>query len=89
MPSVLVISVCERAESSNGGRMLRAIESALAGYVDRSHDISRVAREIAKPDRLEARDMVDLIANQRAAEACLVVAKVADESTQSLMHVIA
>ncbi len=69
--------------------MLRAIESALAGYADRSRDISRVAREVAKPDRLEPRDMVDLIANQRAAEACLVAAKVADESSQSLMHVIA
>ncbi len=69
--------------------MLRAIESALAGYADRSREISRVASEVAKPDRLEARDVVDLMSNQRAAEACLVAARVADESTESLMHVIA
>jgi len=69
--------------------MLRAIESALAGYADRARDVSRVAREVAKPDRLDARDMVDLIADQRGAQACLVVATVADDATQSLMHVIA
>jgi hypothetical protein len=69
--------------------MIRAIESALAGYADRARDISRLARDMARPDRIDARDMVGLMANQRAAEACLVVAQVADETTQSLLHVIA
>jgi hypothetical protein len=69
--------------------MIRAIESALAGYADRAHDISRLAHDMARPDRVDARDMIGLVVDQRAAEACLVVAQVADETAQSLLHVIA
>lgn len=69
--------------------MLRAIESALAGYADRSRDISRVAARISAPDQDQVTNMVDLMVNQHAAEAALQVARVADETTESLIHVIA
>ncbi len=69
--------------------MLRAVETALAGYADRARDISRVAAKIAAPDQDQVSNMVDLMANQRAAEAALQVARVADEAAQSLIHVIA
>jgi hypothetical protein len=69
--------------------MLRAIESALAGYADRAREISRLADRITKPDQDQVANMVGLMANQHAAEASLVVAQVADETTASLIHVIA
>jgi hypothetical protein len=69
--------------------MLRAIETALAGYADRAQAISRVAARITQPDQDQVSNMVDLMANQHAAEASLVVARVADDVTRSLMHVIA
>jgi flagellar basal body rod protein FlgC len=69
--------------------MLRAIETALAGYADRAREISRVAARVSKPDQDQVTNMVDLMANQHAAEAALQVARVADEATQSLLHVIA
>ena len=69
--------------------MIRAIESALAGYADRTRDISRLAQKLAKPDGTDARTMAGLIANQRAAEASLVTLQVADQTTASLLHVIA
>lgn len=69
--------------------MLRAIESALAGYADRARDITRLAQEMARPDRADARTIVGLMANQRAAEADLAVARVADECMESLIHVVA
>jgi hypothetical protein len=69
--------------------MIRAIETALAGYADRSRDILRLAEKIAKPDGADARSMVGLMANQRAAEAVLAVAHVADETTEALVHIIA
>ncbi len=69
--------------------MLRAIETAYAGYADRSREISRLADRIAQADQDQTANMVGLMLNQHAAEADLVVAKVADETTQSLIHVIA
>lgn len=69
--------------------MLRAVETALAGYSDRARDISRVATKISAPDQDQVTNMVDLMVNQRAAEAALQVARVADEAAQSLIHVIA
>jgi hypothetical protein len=69
--------------------MLRAIETALAGYADRAREISRVAARTAKPDQDPVATTVDLIANQHAAEANLVVAQVADDVERSLLHVIA
>jgi len=69
--------------------MLRAIETAFAGYADRAREVSRVATRIAKPDQDQVTNMVGLMVNQRAAEASLVVAQVADEATQSLIHVVA
>jgi hypothetical protein len=69
--------------------MLRAIETALAGYADRGRDIARLAQAIAVPDKVDARRMADLMVNQRAAEVDLVVARVADECTESLIHVVA
>jgi hypothetical protein len=69
--------------------MLRAIETALAGYADRAREISRVAARITKPDQDPVATTVDLIANQHAAEANLVVAQVADDAERSLLHVIA
>jgi hypothetical protein len=69
--------------------MVRAIETALAGYADRAREISRVAARVNKPDQDQVTNMVDLMANQHAAEAALQVARVADEATESLIHVIA
>lgn len=69
--------------------MLRAVETALAGYADRAREVSRVAAKISQPDQDQVRPMVDLMSNQRAAEACLVAARVADETSESLIHVIA
>ncbi len=69
--------------------MIRAIESALAGYTDRTRDISQLAQRLAKPDGADARTMVGLMTNQRAAEANLVTLHVADQTTESLLHVIA
>jgi hypothetical protein len=48
-----------------------------------------VAARITQPDQDQVSNMVDLMANQHAAEASLVVARVADDVTRSLMHVIA
>ena len=69
--------------------MLRAIETALAGYADRGRDIARLAQTMAVPDRADARAMAQLMVNQRAAEADLAIARVADECTESLIHVVA
>jgi hypothetical protein len=81
--------ICGRVETAGGGRMLQAIDSALAGYTDRTRDISRLAERITQPDQDQAANMVGLMVNQRAAEANLVVAQVSDEVTRSLIHVIA
>jgi hypothetical protein len=69
--------------------MLRAIESALGGYADRAREISRLAERITSPDQDQTANFVGLMVNQRAAEASLVVAQVADQTTTSLIHVIA
>ena len=69
--------------------MIRAIETALAGYTDRTRDLSQLATKLAKPDGADARTMVGLMADQRAAEANLVTLQVADQTTESLLHVIA
>jgi hypothetical protein len=71
--------------------MIQALATALAGYADRSDDIGRFAERIRSQPLSEnlAGDMVGLMVSQRAAEANLVVARVADETGQSLIHVIA
>lgn len=69
--------------------MLRAIETAMAGYADRSADLARAAGRIAKQDADPVDDMVGLMVNQHAAEADLAVARVADDATETLIHVIA
>lgn len=71
--------------------MIRALESALGGYVARSVDLSRLAEKIrSQPaDENLAANLVGMMVNQRSAEADLVVARVADETSESLMHVIA
>jgi hypothetical protein len=69
--------------------MLRAVETAYAAYADRSRDISRLAAKMSRPDQDPISSTVGLMANQHAAEADLMVAKVADETTQSLIHVVA
>jgi flagellar basal body rod protein FlgG len=71
--------------------MIQALGSALAGYSARSDDIARLAERIRNQSAGEnvARDMVGLMVSQRAAEANLAVARVADETSESLIHVIA
>jgi hypothetical protein len=69
--------------------MLRAIESAMSGYVDHAREISRLAVRTASSDQDQVGNVVGLMVNQHAAEASLVVAKVADETARSLLHVIA
>lgn len=71
--------------------MIQALNTALAGYSARSEDILRMAERIrARPlGENVAQDMVGLMAHQRAAEANLAVARVAYETSGSLLHVIA
>jgi hypothetical protein len=69
--------------------MLPAIQTALAGYTERTADIARLSDRIAKQSQDVTGNMVGLIVNQRAAEANLAVARVADETMQSLLHIIA
>jgi hypothetical protein len=71
--------------------MMQALNTALAGYSGRSEDILRVAEQIRNRPLGEnmAHDMVGLMVNQRAGEANLAVARVADDMGQSLIHVIA
>jgi hypothetical protein len=71
--------------------MIQALNTALAGYSARSEDITRIAERIRSRPLGEnvAKDMVGLRVSQRAAEANLAVAHVADETGQSLIHVIA
>jgi len=71
--------------------MIQALNTALAGYSARGGDIARLAQRISNqsPDENVAGDMVGLMVNQRAAEANLAVARVADETSESLIHVIA
>jgi len=69
--------------------MLRAIQTAVAGYSERTADIARLADRVAKQSQDVTGNMVGLIANQRAAEADLAVVRVADETTQTLIHIIA
>ena len=71
--------------------MIQALNTALAGYSARSDDITRLAERIRNQPTGEnvVRDMVGLGVNQRAAEANLAVARVADETSESLIHVIA
>ena len=71
--------------------MIQALNTALAGYSARSEDIMRMAERIRSRPLGEnvAKDMVGLMVSQRAAEANLTVAHVADETGQSLIHVIA
>jgi hypothetical protein len=71
--------------------MIQALGSALAAYSARSDDIARLAERIRNQPVGEnvAKDMVGLMVSQRAAEANLAVARVADETGESLIHVIA
>jgi hypothetical protein len=75
--------------------MIQALGTALTGYSARSDDIARLAERIrSQPaDENVAGDIVGsivgLMVNQRAAEANLAVARVADETGESLIHVIA
>jgi hypothetical protein len=71
--------------------MIRALETAMSGYVARAEEVNRVAKRVASSgaDGDLARDLVDLKVNQRGAEASLLVARVADEMGESLIHVIA
>jgi len=71
--------------------MIQALNAALAGYSARSDDIARLADRIRSQRSGEnlAGDMVGVMVNQRAAEANLVVARVADAMGESLVHVIA
>jgi hypothetical protein len=71
--------------------MIQALGTALAGYAARSDDVGRFAERIRNQalDGNLAADMVGLMVSQRAAEANLVVARVADETNQSIIHVIA
>ncbi len=71
--------------------MIQALNIALAGYAARTDDIGRFAERIRSQPLGEnlAGDMVGVMISQRAAEANLVVARVADETGQSLIHVIA
>jgi hypothetical protein len=71
--------------------MMRAMETAIGGFVSRSEAIDRLAvkvRDQAEGDGMAA-NLVGLIVNQHAAEANLVVARVAEQTTDSLIHIIA
>lgn len=71
--------------------MIQALNTALAGYSARSEDITQLAARIRNQGSNEnpVGNMVGLIVNQRAAEANLAVARVADTMGESLIHVIA
>jgi hypothetical protein len=71
--------------------MLQALDSAMAGYGDNSADVARLAERIRRSgtDENLVEDTVALTVNQRMAEANLSVARVADDMTGSLVHVIA
>ena len=71
--------------------MIQALNTALAGYSARGDAISRLAGRIRNQQSNEnlPGDMVGLTVNQRAAEANLLVARVAEKTSESLIHVIA
>jgi hypothetical protein len=71
--------------------MIRALSTALASYSARSDDIARLAERVRSqpPDEKVAQDMVGLMVDQRLAEADLAVARTADATSGSLIHVIA
>jgi hypothetical protein len=71
--------------------MMQALNTALAGYSARNEDMLQMAERIRTrpPGENVAQDMVGLMVNQRAAEANLAVARVADDMGRSLIHVIA
>jgi hypothetical protein len=71
--------------------MVQALSTALAGFSARSDAIARLAERIRNqpPNENLAGDMVGLMVSQRLAEACLAVARVADQTSESLIHVIA
>ncbi len=71
--------------------MVQALARALAGYATRSADVVAVADRVARasPEEDLPRDMVSLTVDSHLAEANLVVARVADDMADSLVHVIA
>jgi hypothetical protein len=71
--------------------MIQALNAALAGYTARSDDITQLAGRIRNQpsDGNLAGDMVGVMVNRRMAEANLAVARVAEQTNESLIHVIA
>jgi hypothetical protein len=70
---------------------MQALATALAGYSARCEDIARSAERIRNQAAGEdvTGDLVRVMVSQRGAEANLAVAHVADETSASLLHVIA
>jgi hypothetical protein len=71
--------------------MIRALETALAGYSARGDAVARSAGKMSSQsaNNDETRELVSVMVNQRAAEANLAVARVAEDTGETLMHVIA
>jgi hypothetical protein len=71
--------------------MIRALETALAGYSAHSEAVARSAEKMSNQptDTDVTKELVNVMVNQRAAEANLAVARVAEDTGETLMHVIA
>jgi flagellar basal body rod protein FlgC len=71
--------------------MIRALETALAGYGACSDAVARSAGKMSSQSANidETKELVSVMVNQRAAEANLAVARVAEDTGETLMHVIA
>lgn len=71
--------------------MLQALDRALSGYASAAADVAQIAERIRR-NRVDAdpsHALVSLTVAQRAAEANLSVARVADQMGEALLHVIA
>jgi hypothetical protein len=70
---------------------ISALRTALAGYTARTEAFAKIAERVArKPvDTDIVKDTVGMITNQRAAEANLAVARVAQDMDETAIHVIA
>ena len=70
---------------------MQALATAVAGYSSCCKDIARSAERIRNRGTGGdvTGDLVSVMASQRAAEANLAVAHIADETSASLIHVIA
>jgi len=71
--------------------MISALQTALAAYTARGDAIAGVAQKLASPapGASLVKNMVDLMVHHRGAEADLAVARVANATEESLVHVIA